>query len=329
MSVYTEVTRDEVQALAVHYAWSVRKLTPIQAGIENTNYFVQIDQSLLEMQDVQELVLTIFEQMSLIDINELIPLLTYLKQQGIPVAAPLPDQTGQCIHAIKNKPAQFAPRLKGQHPLQPTLAQVSQMASTLARLHVTLLNYPLHRDNNHGQAWWQASKDELIGQLQADEQALLQQVFEQFEQIQQQYPARPSGLIHGDLFRDNSLFNGDELTGVLDFSELSVDELLLDIAICLNDFCSDWPQVTLDQAKAQAFIAAYHQYRPLTSDERAALPTYLAMAACRFWLSRVQVQTRNRQEDRQGEHVLQKDPAEMRRMVQARLDFPFLLQDSL
>ncbi|RYZ92951.1 MAG: homoserine kinase [Moraxellaceae bacterium] len=321
MSVYTVVTLDEVQPLAAHYAWSVRELIPIQAGIENTNYFVQIDQP------AQTLVLTIFEQMSLIDINELLPLLTYLKQQGIPVAAALADQNGQCIHAIKNKPAQFAPRLSGQHPLQPTLAQVSQMASTLARLHVTLFNYPLHRDNNHGQAWWQASKDELIDQLQPDEQALLQQVFDQFKQVQQQYPQRPSGLIHGDLFRDNSLFDGDELTGVLDFSELSVDELLLDIAICLNDFCSDWPQVTLDQAKAQAFIAAYHQHRPLTSDERAALPTYLAMAACRFWLSRVQVQTRNQQENRQGEHVLQKDPDEMRRMVQARLDFPFLSED--
>lgn len=318
MSVYTTVALQQVQQLAQHYQLTVTDLIPIQAGIENTNYFVDT------AHDAQ-LVLTIFEEMNLIAIHELIPLLTYLKQQGLPVAAPLSDQNGQVIHFIHNKPAQLAPRLIGQPPMQPNLAQVTAMGTALAQLHVTLKHYPLHRDNNHGQIWWQQTRDQLMPSLTPSEQALINQVFAQFEQARQHYPDRPYGLIHGDLFRDNTLFEGEQLSGLLDFSELAYDELLLDIAICLNDFCSQWPTVALDQTKAQAFIAAYHQVRALTLDEQQALPVYLAMAACRFWLSRLQIQRRNQQEARSGDHILQKDPAEMRAMLEDRLQSPFFI----
>ena len=318
MSVYTTVALEQVQQLAEHYQLRVTGLIPIQAGIENTNYFVQLATP-------QQLVLTIFEEMSLNDIHELIPLLEYLKQQGLPVAAPLSDQAGQVIHFIQTKPAQLAPRLMGQPPMQPTVQQVSAMANTLAQLHLTLRTYPLHRDNNHGQVWWQHSRDELMPSLTPADHALLIQSFVQFEAAQQQYPDRPCGLIHGDLFRDNTLFDGNTLTGLLDFSELAYDEWLLDIAICLNDFCSQWPNVSLDLEKAQAFIQAYHQVRPLTRDEQQALPIYLAMAACRFWLSRLQIAARNQLEARNGEHILQKDPAEMRAMLADRLHSPFTI----
>lgn len=321
MSVYTTVTLEQVQQLARHYQLVVTGLIPIQAGIENTNYFVQTDTE-------QQLVLTIFEEMNLISINELIPLLEYLKQQGLPVAAPLADQSGQLIHFMHSKPAQLAPRLPGRPPMQPGVQQVRAVAHTLAQLHLSLHTYPLHRDNNHGQVWWQHSRDALMPSLSPADQALLLQSFSQFEAVQQQYPERPCGLIHGDLFRDNTLFDANNLTGLLDFSELAYDELLLDIAICFNDFCSQWPSVALDNQKAQAFIHAYHQLRPLTRDEQQALPAYLVMAACRFWLSRLQVAARNQQEFRTGEHVLQKDPAEMRAMLAHRLHWPFVLNSA-
>ncbi|XID74771.1 homoserine kinase [Alkanindiges sp. WGS2144] len=318
MSVYTPVTLQQAQQLASQYGYTVTALTPIQSGIENSNYFVQFETA-------PEMVLTIFEQLDFIDLQELLPLLTYLKQQGIQVASPVPDLQGHLVNFIDNKPVQLAPRLTGQHPMQPSLVQIEQIASTLAHIHVLLGNYPLHRTNNHGQDWWQNTKMQLQTRLSADDQALLDQVFVQFQQAQQHYPDRPVGLIHGDLFRDNTLFAGEQLSGVLDFSELSVDELLLDIAIAINDFCSDWPKVSLDPHKAQVFLQSYHTIRPLTPDEQQALPIYLAMAACRFWLSRLQIQLRNQQEKRTGEDILQKDPLEMQSMLQDRLQSPLAM----
>jgi len=155
--------------------------------------------------------------------------------------------------------------------------------------------------------------------MNAQDQALLAQVFQQFAAITQQHPDRPTGFIHSDLFRDNTLFEGDHLQGILDFYELNQDEWLFDIAISINDFCTAYPQAHLDQAKADAFLAAYQSVRLLTADELACLNIFLAMAACRFWSMRLQVAQKNAEQGRTGDDILQKDPLEMRMMLKDRL----------
>lgn len=316
MSVYTRLSLSQVQDFSSQYGLQIAGIEPIQGGIENSNYFVQL-------QDGRQLVLTIFEEIDSHEAGLLVPVLSHLAVAGIPVASPLASVDGRQILNLMQKPAQLAPRLAGSHPMQPTLAQVASMGAGLARLHLALLDYDLQRESNHGQAWWQQTAGHILATLPAQQRDLLQRVFSEFSTAQAAYPQRPCGLIHGDLFRDNTLFEADHLTGVLDFSELSSDELLLDIAICLNDFCSAWPDVVLDEVKAQAFLQAYHQLRPLTADEQQLLAVYLAMAACRFWLSRLQVAQRNASESRGGEHVLEKDPEEMRLMLEQRMDQPF------
>ncbi len=313
MSVYTPLSLKEVQAFAAPYGLAVVELIPIQGGIENTNYF-------LKCQDGQEFVLTVFEELDERAAGELVPVLTYLGQKGLPVAVPL-QPSSQAIHFIAGKPAQIAPRLQGEHPDPSTIAQVAAIARAQARMHVVLQDYPLQRESNHGQTWWAETASSLRQSMNAEDQALLDQVFDCFKTCQAEFPDRPQGLIHADLFRDNTLFVGNALHGILDFSELNRDELLLDIAITLNDFCSSYPEVTLDEEKADAYLNAYQQERDLTPDEFACLPVYLAMAACRFWLSRLQVAQRNAAEGRSGTDILQKDPLEMRKMLVERLKY--------
>ena len=193
------------------------------------------------------------------------------------------------------------------------------MGIGLAQLHVAMQPLDFKKSNAHGQAWWQQTALELRPQIRVQDQVLLDQLFAIFSQVQTEVGGLPQGLIHGDLFRDNTLFIDDQLSGILDFSECCLDDYLLDIAITLNDFCSDWPHVQLDQTKYSAFLQGYQQIRPLTESEKIALPIYLAMAAGRFWLSRLQVAQRNQAEGRDGAHVLHKDPNQMRQMLFNRL----------
>ncbi|MDI1301642.1 MAG: homoserine kinase [bacterium] len=313
MSVYTTITPAEASAFLTRYSLPpLAALTAIRGGIENSNYFVLLD-------DGRELVLTLFEELSAAQAAFLGPLLAHLAGKGVRVAAPLQDVRGRWLGTLAGKPAQLAPRLAGTHPEQPDTAQCRAIGMALAQLHLALADYPLQRVNAHGAVWWNEVVSRWRGRLATEDAGLLEQTLRLHDEACQRHHDLPQGLIHGDLFRDNTLFKAGEVSAILDFSETGQDYWLLDMAITINDFCRAWPGDRPDPARCRAFIAGYEERRLLTDGEHGALPAFLATAAMRFWLSRLDVQLRNREEQRSGEHVLEKDPAEMRELTRYRL----------
>jgi len=312
MSVYTTLTLKEVQDFAAPYGLKAIDLIPIQGGIQNTNYFLVCED--------QQYVLTVFEDMDEQAAGELVPVLKHLGQAGVAVPVPL-SHSGKSIHSIKGKPAQIAPRMLGEHPMPATKAQAEAIAIAQAKMHVALKDFKLEREFVRDHAYWYAVAQEIKPTLNAADNVLLGKLLGLYEALTAVYTDRPRGFIHSDLFRDNTLFEGDQLNGILDFYELNKDELLFDIAITLNDFCTDYPAVTLNEERAVAFLKAYESIRPLTEDEKACLQLYLAMAAGRFWMMRLQVAQKNAAQGRTGNDILQKNPEEMRNMLIERLKF--------
>lgn len=312
MSVYTTLTLKEVQDFAAPYGLEVIDLIPIQGGIQNTNYFLVCEN--------QQYVLTVFEDMDEQAAGELVPVLQHLGQARLAVPVPL-SHSGKAIHTLKNKPAQIAPRMMGEHPIPSTVAQAEAIAIAQAKMHVALKDFKLERAFVRDHAYWYNVAQEIKPSLNAADKVLLGKLLGLYEALTAVYPDRPRGFIHSDLFRDNTLFEGDQLKGILDFYELNKDEFLFDIAITLNDFCTNYPEVTLNEEKANAFLKAYETIRPLTADEKSCLELYLAMAAGRFWMMRLQVAQKNAAEGRTGEDILQKNPEEMRNMLIERLKF--------
>jgi homoserine kinase type II len=96
----------------------------------------------------------------------------------------------------------------------------------------------------------------------------------------------PEGVIHADLFPDNAFFEGDRVTGVIDFYFASVDTIVYDVAVCLNAWCFE-PDASLNVTKARGLLAAYQAVRPLSADEIAALPLLCRGSALRFLLTRL------------------------------------------
>ena len=313
MSVYTTLTLKEVQDFSAPYGLEVIDLIPIQGGIQNTNYF-------LVAKNGDQYVLTIFEEMDEQGAGELVPVLEHLGQAGLAVPVPL-GHGGRAIQSLKEKPAQIAPRMMGHHPMPSTLEQAAEIGRAQATMHVALKDFPLERAEYRNHSYWRSVAREIKPTLSPADSVVLNSLLGLYDALTAMYPDRPRGFIHSDLFRDNTLFEGNELKGILDFYELNKDELLFDIAISINDFCTNYPNVDLDEAKAQAFLEAYESVRSLTSDEKSCLELYLAMAAGRFWMMRLQVAQKNAALGRTGDDILQKDPDEMRNMLVERLKF--------
>lgn len=96
--------------------------------------------------------------------------------------------------------------------------------------------------------------------------------------------AVPRGIIHGDLFRDNVLFDGPTLTALIDFEQASTGSLCYDLAVSLNAWCYG---DDFDPALVRALVRGYREVRELDAAERAALPVEVRAAAMRFTVTRM------------------------------------------
>lgn len=290
MAVYTEVSFEEAAALLRTLGLGeLGQLQGIKGGIENTNYFVNSTRDGVALEHV----LTLFERLPFEQLPFYLQLMRHLAAQGIAVPNPAATAQGQILHCLRGKPAAVVNKLRGQPQLRPTPAHCRAVGQMLARMHLAGASFPLMQPNLRGLAWWNETVPVVLPYLNAAQASLMQTelAFQNHIAAQAAFAVLPRGPIHADLFRDNALFDGPELTGFFDFYFAGHDAFLFDIAVCLNDWCvrhSDDEQDGSHEApQAQAFIEAYQAVRPLERAEWDLMRPMLRAAALRFWLSRL------------------------------------------
>jgi len=282
MAVFTALTRDEIVALLRTY--SVGHLVDfegIPSGIENTNFFLQTSQG--------HFVLTVFERLGPEQLPFYLGLMKHLAQRGLPVPEPAATVQGRLLGEARGKPVAIVSRLPGRAVIDPTAAQCAQVGQFLARMHRQASDFALFQPNLRGIGWWKSALPKLEPLIPEEQfQALAEEVVFQDTFVRSpQFEALPAGPIHADLFRDNVLFDGDHIGGVIDFYFAACTAWLFDLAVTVNDWCVDPDSGEFDQPRARAMLQAYHEARPLTDLEHQVWRTALRAAALRFWLSRL------------------------------------------
>jgi homoserine kinase type II len=280
LSVYTAVSERELAGWLKRYAvGEVRSFEAVAAGIENSNYFVSTSQG--------RYVLTLFERLPAHELPFYLDLMAHLARHGVPCPAPIADREDRFLSQLNGKPAALVTRLAGASLEYAGETQCAQLGALVAQLHLAGRTFRAHLDNPRGPKWWSGAARAVRPFLSREDAALLDA--ELRFQRRRRFAGLPRGPVHADLFRDNVLFEGGRISGVVDFYFAGVDCLLFDLAVCANDWCLVDParDLRLDAARTRAMLAAYAARRPFEAIEREAWPVLLRAAALRFWLSRL------------------------------------------
>ncbi|MGO2998014.1 MAG: homoserine kinase [Moraxellaceae bacterium] len=331
MSVYTQLTDDQFAAFCQSFGVSFARAVPITQGIKNSNWFIQTTD---DVEGTYSYVFTLFEERPPADIEKMAVILNQLNGK-LPVAAPLAviesssvqteadiEDKRYVIH-YEDKAITLVPCLVGSHPDQTTQAMCHDIGAALATLHETL--QALQPSEQYGVPLypWSDVRDREMQFMPGDEAKLMSDIWCSYSELP--LATLPKGLCHLDMFADNTLWHLQKgearLTGLLDFTEVSVEHYVMDIAITINDFCTTWgvaeqgESVNFDRNKMTAFLQGYESIRPLNGEEKRALPVMLAKAAVIFWLLRLNVIHYNRTEGRTGDNIMVKNPDLMKRLA--------------
>ncbi len=305
MSVFTPLQRPELQAFLAPYGLGrLLDFQGIAAGTENSNFFVSLERG--------EYVLTLVERGPREALGFAVALLDVLHAAGLPVPYALRTADGTAIGELAGLPALLQPRLPGRHVGLPNAHHCQAVGELLARLHLATRAACIERPSDRGFAWMLGEGPLQALRLDDAGCALLRGALEEIARLRPRFDALPAANLHGDLFRDNVLFDGNRLSGVIDFHNACSGPMLYDLAIAANDWCVE-PCGAFDRARLDALLAGYAALRPFGAAEAELWPAMLRAACVRFWLSRLIAA-----EAFAGQDVLIKDPAEFRQLLQAR-----------
>nr|WP_314433238.1 homoserine kinase [uncultured Brevundimonas sp.] len=281
MAVFTPVSIDEATAFLAGYdLGEVVELTPIAEGVENTNYRLETTRG--------RFVLTLFEgRTDEASLPFCLGLTAHLAARGFACPTPIEDRSGVWLGRLNGRAAAVIEWKTGAWLRHPSEAEQAAAGAVLARLHQTAAGFEIQRENPVGPVMWRRLADRCAAGASGEDRVLLDQVEAALARLGDVFAGDlPGGPIHADYFPDNILFEGGQVSAVIDFYFGCNGAFAYDLAIALSAWGFD-AEGRAQPGSIAAFQRGYESVRPLTPAERAALPKLGEAAALRFTLTRL------------------------------------------
>ena len=312
MSVYTRLTKEELEQLLSHYEiGNFVDIEGISEGITNSNYYLTTSQD--------KYILTIFEEPKL-NLNYAIELMDILAGMKIPCPTPIRTKKDDQVINLFGKPISIFTLLPGKTitNITPSVNMCEQIGETLAKLHMYSKEHKRYDLGLRDNSWFTKTAEKLNPVLNMDDINLISnEILNQQDCINKNLP---EGVIHSDLFRDNAMFINEELTGVIDFYYACNGYYLYDLAIITNDWCLK-DNREIDFVRQDALMKSYNKIREIEPIEKVMWPKVLRHAALRFWLSRLH----DKHYPTDGEMTRVLDPHEFKLILIDRINKPYKL----
>jgi len=262
----------EINEIATAYDLELVDYKPIEQGDGSSNYLLQTRQD--------NYVLTIFE-ITWDRVEKLVNVLSLLEKCNFPTTHLINLVAGGKTTIFRGKPVLVKQYISGQVVKNLDDTMLNQIGIAMARLHD--IPAPDSLADNH--AYGLQTFPNVIGQnIDPEYETWLTQKHLYFDQF---IPLElPRGLIHGDLFFDNVLFEGKVLKAILDFEEVCQYYKVFDLGMGVVGLCSEETRINLD--KVRSLVMGYQQVRVLEKQEKENLQLFVEYAAIatskyRFW----------------------------------------------
>ncbi|OWK28294.1 homoserine kinase [Sphingomonas mucosissima] len=282
MAVYTHVSAEALAAFLQRYdVGELISAKGIAEGVENSNYLVDTTRG--------RYILTLYEKrVAADDLPFFMALLDHLDTKGLPVPPAIKDRAGEEIQELEGRPACLIKFLSGVSLSHPTPAQAHAAGDAMGAMHRAVADFTPTRPNSMGIETWRPlfercgrSMDDIASGLYDDLGHALDAVEANWRGADLDRSA-----IHADLFPDNVLMIGNQVTGLIDFYFACTDIRVYDLAVMHTAWAFDAKGGGYDAAVGEALIASYEQHFPLSPFERAQFQTLASGACIRFALSR-------------------------------------------
>jgi homoserine kinase type II len=199
------------------------------------------------------------------------------------------DRQGIEIQQLEERAACLIKFLPGVSLSHPTVAQARAAGAALGAMHRAVEDFSLTRPNSMGVGSWAPLLERCGPDLDRIVPGLHGDAGRRIDEVLACWPgddALPCSAIHADLFPDNVLMLGDQVTGLIDFYFACTDFRAYDLAVMHSAWSFDPAGEHFDAAVGRSLIAGYRSVIALTPEEARALPALARGACLRFFLSR-------------------------------------------
>lgn len=296
MALLTPLPLDDARRIGAAYGLDVERVVGIPAGSVNSNY-------MLGLRDGGRAFVRIYEEQGATAAAAEARLLDHLAARGVRTPRPLrlapraqsgeratPNDAGSPAFLTERagKPVAVFPWIEGRSLCQArvTPGAARRVGEALASVHLAGTGYAGAPASRFALPDLDARLRSVMARpLPAALRADVERLASVAARAATFPPLDDDGVIHGDLFRDNVLWNdAGEVVALLDFESASRGSFVFDLAVTALAWCYG---DRLDPDLARALGAGYASVRPLAPRERERLFDAARLAAIRFSITRV------------------------------------------
>ena len=281
MATYTEITLDSTNEILKLYGLeTAEKLTPLSLGISNSNYCVKLKNKCV--------LLKISNDKNQKQLNEEQDILLYLNSLKYQFSlAPLPLLSGEYVYSYENYFGVIYPFVEGIPP-GPSDYTCHEVGMALAQLHSLLHDSQklstLRRHETVGFGAKEISEYVNTDNCPSDFKAAYHQLLPEGLDHYISLPFK-TGIIHGDLYYDNTLFRHEQISSVLDFEQSGIGEYILDLGISISGTCLEKGRINTPLVKS--YLDGYQSVRLLPPEEKEFLNTAIILGLLSISLWRI------------------------------------------